>query len=172
MEKNLGGAESLQGRSNSVSQVDGVSNTAPACQLYGSVEGGLRKGKWPLLALMSNTPASLSMPLVPFKLLPWCWSSEAGSLCRWVRVCSLRGTAWGFSTFLHWVNPHWILQPEVLQTYLPAPGTLGLWGQSAGVGLCLLIPEISLPNFYPPHLGETPSHSTSPPLLPVWMWFL
>ena len=44
MEKNLGGAESLQGRSNSVSQVDGVSNMAPACRLCVSAEGGLRKG--------------------------------------------------------------------------------------------------------------------------------
>ena len=30
--------------SNSVSQVDGVSNMAPAYKLHGSAEGGLRKG--------------------------------------------------------------------------------------------------------------------------------
>ena len=34
----------LQGGSNCVSQVDGVSDMAPACQLCGAVEGGLRKG--------------------------------------------------------------------------------------------------------------------------------
>ena len=49
---NLGGpiiwvgsvSEDLQGGSNSVSQVDGVSNMAPAYKLHGSAEGGLRKG--------------------------------------------------------------------------------------------------------------------------------
>ena len=35
--------EDLQGEANSVSQVDGVSDMAPASQLCGSVEGGLRK---------------------------------------------------------------------------------------------------------------------------------
>ena len=34
----------LQGRSNSVSQVDRVSAMAPACQLYGSLWGRFRKG--------------------------------------------------------------------------------------------------------------------------------
>ena len=38
-----------------------------------------------------------------------------------------------------------------------------------GVGLGLLTPEISLQNFYPPHIGEGPARSTSAPLLPVWM---
>ena len=33
----------LQGGSNSVNQVDGVSDMAPTCQLYGSVQGGFRK---------------------------------------------------------------------------------------------------------------------------------
>ena len=33
----------LMGRGNSVRQVDGVSDTAPAYQVCGSVEGGLRK---------------------------------------------------------------------------------------------------------------------------------
>ena len=51
-------------------------------------------------------------------------------------------------------------------TYLPVTGTLG-WGP--GVGLGLLAPEISLPNFYPPHMSEGPAHSASFPLLPVWM---
>ena len=43
----LGGAKSpgiLLGSSNSVSQVDGVSDVAPACGLHGFAGGGLRKG--------------------------------------------------------------------------------------------------------------------------------
>ena len=42
----LGGAESLRisKADQTVSRVDGVSNMALACQLQGSVEGGLRKG--------------------------------------------------------------------------------------------------------------------------------
>ena len=51
-------------------------------------------------------------------------------------------------------------------TYLPGFGTLG-WGPGVGVGL--LTPEISLLNFYPPHVGEGTVHSMSVPLLPVWM---
>ena len=43
---------------------------------------GLEKGQWPLLTLMPDTSASPSMPLVPFKLPPWCWSSEGVSLSR------------------------------------------------------------------------------------------
>ena len=34
----------LQGRANSVSQVDGVSDMAPACRLCGFMGRGLRKG--------------------------------------------------------------------------------------------------------------------------------
>ena len=42
----LGGAESLgiSKEGQTVSQVDGVSDMAPACQLCGSVGGGFRKG--------------------------------------------------------------------------------------------------------------------------------
>ena len=39
----------------------------------------------------------------------------------------------------------------------------------AGVGLGLLAPETSLQSFYPPHVDVGPAHSTSVPLLPVWM---
>ena len=37
------------------------------------------------------------------------------------------------------------------------------------MGLGLLAPEISLPNFYPLQMGVGPAHFTSAPLLPVWM---
>ena len=33
-----------------------------------------------LMLLVTSVPPS--MPLVPFKLLPWCWSSEGVSLSR------------------------------------------------------------------------------------------
>ena len=41
------------------------------------------------------------------------------------------------------------------------------WTVGPSVGLGLLTPEISLVNFYPPHVGVGPAHSVSPPLLPV-----
>ena len=41
----------------------------------------LEKGQWPLLALIPGTSLSPSV-LVPFKLLPQCWSSEGVSLSR------------------------------------------------------------------------------------------
>ena len=50
--------------------------------------------------------------------------------------------------------------------YFPGTGILG-WGP--GVGLELLTPEISLPNFNLPHMDVGPTHSTSLPLLLVWM---
>ena len=43
------------------------------------------------------------------------------------------------------------------------------WARGPGVGLGLLTPKISLPNFYPPQVGEGPFHSTYAPLLSVWM---
>ena len=54
-------------------------------QLAGSVAlcgEGLEKGQWPLLALMADTSLPPCMPLVPFKLLPQCWSSERVHLCK------------------------------------------------------------------------------------------
>ena len=79
---------------------------------------------------------------------------------------SLRGTAWGSSSFFHQLNPHWILQLEVMGTYLPDTGNLG-WGNWCGAGTPA--PEISLPNFYPSHVCEGPAHSIPVPLLPVSM---
>ena len=43
---------------------------------------GLEKGQWPLFSLMPDTSVSPIMLLVPFKILPQCWSSEAVSLSR------------------------------------------------------------------------------------------
>ena len=72
----------------SVSQVDGVSEMALACQLCGSVGVGSEKDQWPLFAVLPERKMSPSShhdarhfissltPLVPFKILPWCWSLE------------------------------------------------------------------------------------------------
>ena len=77
---NLGGAESLW--------ISKVGHTVLArlmeSQIWhveptSTVGEGLAKGQWPLLALMPDTSVSLSM-LVPFKVLPQCWSSKGLSL--------------------------------------------------------------------------------------------
>ena len=66
--------------------------------------------------------------------------------------------------------PTGFLQPEVMRTYLPGTGTL-VGGPSVGLGL--LAPEISLLNFYPPHVGVGPACSTlHPSYQSGWMWFL
>ena len=85
MEKQLGwGGVSgdLQGGANSVSQFDGVSYMAPAAGSVALWGEGSEKGQWPLLALMPDTSVPPCVPLVPFKLLPQCWSSEGVSLGR------------------------------------------------------------------------------------------
>ena len=71
----------LQGRSNSDSQVDGVSNMAPACQLHGSV-GGQGSEKGLLFSPIPDTSAFPCTPMVPFKLPPGRWISEGVSRSR------------------------------------------------------------------------------------------
>ena len=61
-------------------QADGVSDMALAYLLCG--REGSAKEQWPLLALMPNTSVYPCIPLVSFKLPPWCWSSEGVSLSR------------------------------------------------------------------------------------------
>ena len=42
---------------------------------------------------------------------------------------SFKGSAWSSRSFFHWLNPCWVLQPEVMGTYLPGTGMLssGAW---------------------------------------------
>ena len=136
-------------------------------QLTNSVGQGFRKGTMATACLDARHYSSLCMPLVPFMLLPWCWSSEGVTLNRWVCVWILWEELFG--------------APEVSSTdSIPAgfcsQKLLGLtflalepWGREPGVRLELLIPEISLLNFHPPHRHEGTAHSASLPLLPVWM---
>ena len=99
---------------------------------------GLRKGKWPLstvqfspgesyssaLAPMPDTSVSPCIPLMPFKLLPWCWSSEGVSLSQF--MCRLfKRNCLGIQQFFPLTHSPLVLQPEVMGTYLPGTGTLG-----------------------------------------------
>ena len=86
----------------------------------------------PALVLIPDTWVSPCTAQVPFKLLPWCWSSEIMSLNK--SVCDLvKRNCLGHRSFFHWLNPCWFLQPEVMGTYLPGSGTLG-WGAWCGAG--------------------------------------
>ena len=62
---------------------------------------------------------------------------------------------WGFLDGNPWMVLDKVSLVHLLCTYLSGSGTLG-WG---------LAPEISLVNFYPPHVGEGPAHFASVPLL-------
>ena len=42
------------------------------------------------------------------------------------------------------------------------------WAVGPGVGLGLFTPEISLLDFYPPHVDLGPAYSTFLPFLPIW----
>ena len=89
----------LQGRSNSVSQVDGVSDMHQPAGFVVLWEEGSEKGQWPLLTLIPDTSAYPSMPLVPFNLPPHWWSSQwvwvGESMCGFIKRNCL-----GFHKFL------------------------------------------------------------------------
>ena len=168
---------------NSVSQVDGVSDMATACWLCGSSCEGSEKGQWPLPAFLFGRKLSSSscldarhfnsvspfMPLLHFKSLPWCWSTKVSlynSVCEF-----FSGNAWDSSNFFHPPNPDWFLQPEVVGTYLPGPGTLG-WESCCGAGTPHsrhAFPEVfSIPTWKWDQLFPRlhPSYQSG------WMWFL
>ena len=107
----------------------------------------------PALTLMPDSSLSPHMPLVPFKLLPQLWSSEVSR--NKSMMSSLRGTS---SVSLS-LNPHWLLQPEVIGTFLPGTGHLG-WDPLLLRGY--LWSWDCPPNFYLPHLSVGPDHSVSP----------
>ena len=120
---------------------------------------GLAKRQWPLLALMPDTSVSPCMPLVPE---PKESESEYVSPC----MGSLRGTAWGSRVSSTNSIPTGFCSQKL---WGPIFLALGPWAGGPGVGLGLLAPGISLPNFYPPHVDVGPAHPTSVPLLPVWI---
>ena len=80
-----------------------------------------RRKQSPVLALIPVTSISPHMPLVPFKLLPLCWSPEVVSLCKSKSVWGpLKGDSWESHSFFHHSNLHRFLQTELMRTYLPS----------------------------------------------------
>ena len=94
-------------------------------QLASSVGRGFSKGTTDSSCPDARHFISPCMLLMPFKLPPWCWSSERASLSRWVRV---------------WVPQEELLRApaasstdsipagsEVVGTYLPGTRILETW---------------------------------------------
>ena len=147
----LDGADPLgnhQDRAYRVSQIDGDSDIVPPH--YGFVLWRAQKryndhclqfclgGSCPLvLALMLDTLVPPHMPLVLFKVLPWCWSSKGMSLGK--SMCSARPLKRRYLRILQFLLPTQsplFLQPEVMGIYLPGTGTLG-WVVWSGAGITL-----------------------------------
>ena len=127
----------------------------------------LRESYPPALALMPDTLVFPCMPLVPFKLLPQCWSSEGVSLSKSLYGFFKRNCL-GLQKFLP-------LTQSLLVFVARSFGDLPFWHWNPGLGLVLFAPKISFSSFYPQHSCRISlSHvstppSTSPCLLPVWM---
>ena len=74
--------------------------------------------------LMPDTSGPPCVPLVPYKLPPWCWSSEGMGLSKF--MCGFfKGNFLALQKFLPPTLPHWFLQLEVMGTYLPGTKILG-----------------------------------------------
>ena len=119
----------------------------------------------PALTLMPDTSFSPCMPLVPFKLLLQCWSSEGVSLSKFMCGFCKRNYL-GLQKFFLQTQFPLLLQAEIMGTYFLA---LEPWAGQPGMGLEFLTPKISLLKFYPSQVVVGPAHTASPPLLPVWM---
>ena len=103
-QKQLGWAQKLfganqQGMANSASQVVRVSDMAPHKETKASASTSVwEKAAPPALALMPDTLSPPRLPLVPFRLLPWCWSSGV-SLSK--SMCGpFKRNSQGFQQFL------------------------------------------------------------------------
>ena len=119
-----------------------ISDIVAACQLCEWVAQkscnslcqpfSLEESCLPALALMSHSSVPPYMPLVLFKLLPRCCSSEGVSLS--LCMGPLRGLPGKLVvSVFHSLIPHWFSQIEVIGTYLPGTGILG-WGPFVGLG--------------------------------------
>ena len=73
----------------------------------------------------------------------------------------------GFQQFLPLTHTLLVFESQKLRGLIFL--ALDPWAGGPGMGLGLLAPEISLLNFYPPHVCEGPACSASVPLLPVWI---
>ena len=122
----------------------------------------------PALALMPSTSVPPRRPLVPFKLLPWCWSPEWVTLNK--STCGAR-----------------LFQRSLRSQFLPDPtdsgfgGTaffqkfwgliflaLELWAGWSGMRVGSLAPKISL-HFISTAHGFEITWSQSPSFQPIWM---
>ena len=153
----------------SVSQVDGVLGITSPCQLCGSVGEEFRKrtiASAPSSCLDARHFSSSPYATGAFQLLPQCWSSEgvsrSKSMCRFFKRNCL-----GPQKFLPPTQSSSGFCSQKLWELIFL--ALGPWAAGHGMGLGLLAPEISLLNFYPPHLDVGPACSASLPLLSVWM---
>ena len=153
-------------------------------QPAGSVVLCSEKGQWPLpaflsgrelppaLALIPDTSCLPCMPLGPFQLLPWCWSSERVSLVKCMcgffkRNClglqeflPLTQSSLVFAARSHGDLPSWPWNHEL-------GGLVRGWDSS--------FPRYPLLNCYLPHVDMGPGCSMSPsppPYQSGWMRFL
>ena len=98
----------------------------------------------PALTLMPDTSTSPCVPLVPFKLLPQCWSSKGVSLSKF--MCgSFKSNCLGLQKFLP-------LTQSPLVFAARSYGDLSAWHWNPGLEgpvleLGLLTPAISLPRY-------------------------
>ena len=76
----LGGAESLGMSKVSQTVITKLMGPQMWYQLAGSMGGAIRKGTMTSACLNPDTSVSPCVPLMPFKLLPQCWSSEGMSV--------------------------------------------------------------------------------------------
>ena len=141
--------------------------------LTGSVGRGFRKGTMPS-AHLDSRHFSFSLYTIGAFQAATPLLELRGNESEWVSPCvgSLRGTAWGSKQkFLP-------LTQRLLAFAARSCGgliflTLESWAGGPGMRLGLLAPKISLPNFYPPHVGEGPARSyLCPSYQSGWMWFL
>ena len=103
-----------------------------------------------------DTSVPPSKPLVPFKLIPWCWSSEGMSLSK--STCGFfKRYCLGLQKFLTLTQSPLLFAASNLSSWHWDPELVG-----SGMGLGLLAPERSFPNFYPPCVGVGPARSTFP----------
>ena len=130
LDSQLGVSRESPGCRNSVSQVDGNSDMAPACQVCSCVAlwgEGSEKGQWAFPAFLSWRklfPRScLDARHFIFSL------DDTGIFQAATLVLELRGSMSNSvcmffkrncRSFFHWLIPCWVLQPEVVGTYLSA----------------------------------------------------
>ena len=155
----------------------------PTCWLCGSVrervqkrDNGLcppfclRESYSPALALIPDTSMPPCMPQVPFKLLPWCWSSEGVSLNKF--LCGfVKGNCLGLHPFLLPTQPLLVFAARSygdISSWHWNPWLEGLvWGWNS------LLPRYPSRSFiYHTWMWDQPVPCLFPSYQSGWMWFL